>query len=326
MTKKIIAIDLGGTSTKMAIISTFGEILQKWSIATNILDQGQHIVPNIIKSLKDRLDLYQMTPADFLGIGLGSPGTINQQAGTIEGAYNLNWAEAQPVKALFADAFDLAFFMDNDANVAALGEQWQGAGDGLSDVVMVTLGTGVGGGIVVNHHLVHGAVGAAGEIGHITIDPQLDFECTCGKQGCLETVASATGIVNLARYFAESYAGDSKIKQAIDDGQMVSAKDIFDQAQAGDHFAQAVVEQFCQYLGLACSHIANMLNPQKIVLGGGVSHAGNYLLERTRHYLDSYCFAQVRQSTDLVLARLGNDAGILGAAQLVNLNQNGDLI
>ena len=323
MSKKIIAIDLGGTSTKMAIVSGQGEILQKWSIATNILDQGQHIVPDMIKSLQDRLALYNMTEADFLGIGLGSPGTIDQAAGTIEGAYNLNWAQAQPVRELFSQAFDLPFYMDNDANVAALGEQWQGAGDGLSDVVMVTLGTGVGGGIVVNHQLVHGAVGAAGEIGHITIDPELDFECTCGKKGCLETVASATGIVNLARHFAESYAGKSEVKQMIDDGQLVSAKDIFDQAQLGDHFAQSVVEQFCQYLGLACSHIANMLNPQKIVLGGGVSHAGVYLLERTHQYMNQYCFTQVRESTDLVLARLGNDAGLLGAAQLVNLIQNG---
>lgn len=324
MSKKTIAIDLGGTSIKFAIISQAGEILQKWSIHTNILDGGCHIVPDIIQSIRDRLNLYQMDEDDFLGIGLGSPGTINQVEGTIQGAYNLNWAQPQPVRRLFKEAFKLPFYMDNDANVAALGEQWLGAGESLADVVMVTLGTGVGGGIVINHQLVHGAIGAAGEIGHITIDPACDVACTCGKKGCLEAVASATGILNLARKHAMEYAGDSPIKIAIDSGEEITAKAIFQAGQAGDKFAQYVVDQFAHYLGLACSHIANILNPQRIVLGGGVSQAGEYLLDQVEAYMKAYSFKQVSESTQLKLASLGNDAGILGAGQLVNLNERGE--
>ena len=325
MTDKIIAIDLGGTSIKFAIINTLGQILQKWTIHTNILHQGQEIIPDIIKSINERLHLYQMKESDFLGIGMGSPGVINQAEGTIEGAYNLNWVTPQKIRQQFETAFNLPFYMDNDANVAALGEQWQGAGKGYSDVIMVTLGTGVGGGVVVNHHLIHGAVGAAGEIGHITIDLSGRLECTCGKKGCLETVASATGIVNLTRLHAMEYVGDSIIKQAIDDGQKITAKDIFKQAQSGDSFSEFIVDQFSAYLGLACSHLANILNPQKIVLGGGVSQAGEYLLSKVINYMEEYCFKQVRQSTQLVLAQLGNDAGVLGAAQIVNLNENGEI-
>lgn len=319
MKDKIIGIDLGGTSAKMAIISLTGEVLEKWSVSTNILEDGSHIVPNLIDSLKERIELYKMKETDFLGIGMGSPGKVDADAKTVIGAYNLNWNTLQEIGKKFGEKFDIPFYIENDANIAALGEQWRGAGEGALDCITVTLGTGVGGGVVVNGQLVRGVNGAAGEIGHLTIDTEGHFDCTCGKKGCLETVASATGIMHLARKFAQEYVGDSEVKAQLDDGAEVNAKDIFDAAKEGDYFALQVVDQFAHYLGLACSHLANTLNPSKIVLAGGVALAGEFLLNKVNEQFMGYCFPQIRSNETLVLAKLGNDAGIMGAAQLVKL-------
>ena len=317
MSKKIIGIDLGGTSVKLAILTTAGEIQEKWSIKTNILDEGSHIVPDIIESIKHRFETHGLTKDDFLGIGMGSPGVIDPEAGTVIGAYNLNWKTLQLVKQQFEAELGLPFFIDNDANVAALGEQWVGAGENNPDVVFMTLGTGVGGGVIAAGNLIRGVKGAGGELGHITVDFDAPFACTCGKKGCLETVASATGIVNLTRRYAEEYAGDAKLKQMIDDGQEVTAKDVFDLAKEGDDLALIVYRHFSDYLGVACANIAAVLNPAYIVLGGGVSAAGEFLLEGVRKVFAENSFPQIKESTQLVLATLGNDAGVLGAASLV---------
>lgn len=317
MSKKIIGIDLGGTSVKLAILTTAGEIQEKWSIKTNILDEGSHIVPDIIESIKHRFETHGLTKDDFLGIGMGSPGVVDSTAGTVIGAYNLNWKTLQLVKEQFETELGLPFFIDNDANVAALGEQWVGAGENNPDVVFMTLGTGVGGGVIAAGNLIRGVKGAGGELGHITVDFEAPFACTCGKMGCLETVASATGIVNLTRRYAEEYAGDAKLKQMIDDGQDVTAKDVFDLAKEGDDLALIVYRHFSDYLGVACANIAAVLNPAYIVLGGGVSAAGDFLLEGVRKVFAENSFPQIKESTQLVLATLGNDAGVLGAASLV---------
>ena len=317
MSQKIIGIDLGGTSVKFAILTQEGEIQEKWSIKTNILDEGSHIVPDIIESIKHRFETHGLTKDDFLGIGMGSPGVIDPEAGTVIGAYNLNWKTLQLVKQQFEAELGLPFFIDNDANVAALGEQWVGAGENNPDVVFMTLGTGVGGGVIAAGNLVRGVKGAGGELGHITVDFEAPFACTCGKKGCLETVASATGIVNLTRRYAEEYAGDAKLKQMIDDGQEVTAKDVFDLAKEGDDLALIVYRHFSDYLGVACANIAAVLNPAYIVLGGGVSAAGEFLLEGVRKVFAENSFPQIKESTQLVLATLGNDAGVLGAASLV---------
>ena len=313
MDKKIIGIDLGGTTAKFAILTPEGEIQQKWSIDTNILDDGKHIVPEIIESINHRLNLYNMKAEDF--IGMGTPGSVDSDAGTVIGAYNLNWTEVQFVKKLIEAGTGIKFAIDNDANVAALGERWKGAGENDPDVVFVTLGTGVGGGIVAGGNLIHGVSGAGGEIGHITVDPE-GFECTCGKRGCLETVSSATGVVRLGRYLAEEYAGDSKLKAMLDNGEEVTSKDIFEMAQEDDPFALMVVDRVCFYLGLACANLGNTLNPSSIVLGGGVSAAGEFLRSRVEKYFKEFTFPQVRESTKIKLAELGNEAGVIGAASL----------
>ncbi|HFI0037969.1 TPA: ROK family glucokinase [Streptococcus suis] len=317
MSKKIIGIDLGGTSVKLAILTTDGEIQEKWSIKTNILDEGSHIVPDIIDSIKHRFESHGLTKDDFLGVGMGSPGVVDSEAGTVIGAYNLNWKTLQLVKEQFETALGLPFFIDNDANVAALGEQWVGAGNNNPNVVFMTLGTGVGGGVIAAGNLIRGVKGAGGELGHITVDFDEPFACTCGKKGCLETVASATGIVNLSRRYADQYAGDAKLKQMIDDGQDVTAKDVFDLAKEGDDLALIVYRHFSDYLGVACANIAAVLNPAYIVLGGGVSAAGEFLLDGVRKVFAENSFPQIKESTQIVLATRGNDAGVLGAASLV---------
>lgn len=315
MDKKIIGIDLGGTTVKFGILTLDGDVQQKWSIETNILDEGSHIVPDIIASIKHRLELYGMTKEDFIGIGMGSPGSVDIEKGTVIGAYNLDWTTLQLVKEQIETALGIPFAIDNDANVAALGERWKGAGENDPDVIFITLGTGVGGGIVAAGKLIHGTAGCAGEIGHVTVDPN-GFECTCGKRGCLETVASATGVVRVARQMSEEYAGDSKLKAVIDDGQDVTSKDVFEFAEGGDDFALMVVDRVCYFLGLAVGNLGNTLNPSSIVIGGGVSAAGEFLRERVQKYFEEFTFPQVRESTKVKLAQLGNEAGMIGAASL----------
>ncbi|MGX7777186.1 ROK family glucokinase [Streptococcus pluranimalium] len=316
MSKKLLGIDLGGTTIKFGILTEAGEVQEKWAIETNILEGGKHIVPDIVASIKHRLDMYGLTSEDFVGIGMGSPGAVDRDKKTVTGAFNLNWKERQEVGSVIEKETGIPFAIDNDANVAALGERWVGAGANNPDVVFVTLGTGVGGGIIADGNLIHGIAGAGGEIGHMVVEPDTGFECTCGTVGCLETVASATGVVRVARRLAESYEGDSSIKAAIDNGEGVSSKDIFEAAQGGDNFANSVVNKVCFYLGLATANISNLLNPDSVVIGGGVSASGEFLRSRVEANFKKYTFPQVRQSTQIKLAELGNDAGIIGAASL----------
>ncbi|HEO6041518.1 TPA: ROK family glucokinase [Streptococcus agalactiae] len=318
MSKKLLGIDLGGTTIKFGILTLEGEVQEKWAIETNTLENGRHIVSDIVESLKHRLSLYGLTKDDFLGIGMGSPGAVDRTSKTVTGAFNLNWADTQEVGSVIEKEVGIPFFIDNDANVAALGERWVGAGANNTDVVFVTLGTGVGGGVIADGNLIHGVAGAGGEIGHMIVDPENGFMCTCGNKGCLETVASATGVVRVARQLAEQYEGSSAIKAAIDNGDTVTSKDIFIAAEDGDKFANSVVERVSRYLGLAAANISNILNPDSVVIGGGVSAAGEFLRSRVEKYFVTFAFPQVKKSTKIKIAELGNDAGIIGAASLAN--------
>ncbi|MBC1292685.1 ROK family glucokinase [Listeria booriae] len=314
MEKKLIGVDLGGTTAKIAILTTDGKIEEKWSVATDIADEGSHIVRNIGDSINQKLTDLQLDNSGFYGIGMGTPGTIDYEKGTVKGAYNLNWAKTQNVATDLKAITGLDVYLDNDANIAAVGERWQGAGEGSANVFFVTLGTGVGGGIFAEGKILHGAKGAAGEIGHITVDTSENaYDCTCGKKGCLETIASATGIVRVAKDLAKTYEKDSKLKATSEE---VTSKLIFELAAEGDELAKEVVDHICFYLGLACSHIGNMLNPEKIIIGGGVSAAGDALLKPIQTYFEGMVFPAVRESTSISIATLGNDAGVLGAAWL----------
>lgn len=318
---KLIGVDLGGTTIKFAIMTEAGEIQQKWSIRTNVLDDGSHIVPDIIQSINHHLDLYDLPKERIIGIGMGAPGTVDFENGTVRAAYNLNWKETPvEVKSKIEAGTGLPLAIDNDANSAALGEQWRGAGENAQEVVFITLGTGVGGGIIHEGHLMHGATGTAGEVGHMVVKPH-GYLCTCGNEGCLEQYASATGVVHIAQDLSEEYVGNSKLKALIDDGEEVTSKIVFDLAKEDDYLANKVVDEVAFYLGYAAGILANTLNPSAIVIGGGVSAAGQFLLNRVQANFEQFAFAPVRKSTAIKLAVLGNDAGAYGAGLLAKQNQ-----
>lgn len=315
MAKSLIGIDLGGTTTKIAFVSHEGDITQKWSIPTDISDEGKHIVPNIIASLKKTMTDSGYTKDQFMGIGMGTPGAVDIENGTVIGAYNLNWKTTQHVRDEIQAAIGLQLVLENDANVASLGEFWKGAGEKDEDVIFVTLGTGVGGGVIAGGRLLHGVNGGAGELGHITVQPN-GYLCTCGKRGCLEQYSSATGIVHVAKDMAAEFTGKSRLKELFDNHEEVTSKMVVYLADNGDILANRIVDRVSFYLGLALANCANTLNPANIIIGGGVSAAGNTLLGPTTRYFQENTFPAVRDSTRIKLAQLGNDAGAIGAASL----------
>ncbi|MHA5113845.1 ROK family glucokinase [Oenococcus oeni] len=316
MTKdKLIGVDLGGTTIKFAILTIEGEIQEKWAVPTNILDDGSHIVPDIVNSINKRLGLLKLDRERIVGIGMGTPGTVDRQNGTVEAAYNLNWKNIQHVREAVQKGTGLDFTIDNDANSAAIGEQWKGAGENNPNVAFVTLGTGVGGGIIANGHMVRGVFGAGGEFGHVVVEPN-GYLCTCGNRGCLEQYCSAPGVVHLAHDFADEYEGNSQLKQMLDNGEEVTSKTVFDLAKNGDFLATEIVDKMAYYLGYATASLSNILNPAYVVIGGGVSAAGSFLLNKVQKHWTKYAFSPVRSSTKLKLAVLGNDAGVIGAASL----------
>ncbi|MBS4217152.1 ROK family glucokinase [Bacillus sp. FJAT-49711] len=310
--KWLLGIDIGGTSVKLAFLTELGDVVHKWEIPTNIADNGSSIISDIGKAVHEKLAELNVPHDRLKAAGVGAPGPIDQEKGVMFEAVNLGWPDNFPLRDLMQEAVGVPVAIENDANSAALGEMWKGAGKGAKDLIAITLGTGVGGGVIVNGDIVHGAKGAAGEIGHITAVPQGGYMCNCGKTGCLETVASATGIVRTANELLAEYEGDSQLKQIAD----LTAKDIFDAAQAGDELALSTVDSLANHLGLALANIGSTFNPEKIVIGGGVSKAGDFLLDKIEQYFKKYAFKPVGESTDIVLAQLGNDAGIAGAAWL----------
>lgn len=313
--KWLIGVDLGGTTTKLAFINFYGEILHKWEIPTDNSEEGKNITINIAKAIDRKLEELDQTKEKIIGIGMGAPGPVNLATGVVYNTVNLGWRDNYPLKDLLEVETSLPVIIDNDANCAALGEMWKGAGNGAKDLVCVTLGTGVGGGVIANGDIVQGASGAAGEIGHITSIPAGGAQCNCGKTGCLETIASATGIVRQA---LEKLQADGKGELArlyVQNGK-VTAKEIFDTARLGDEISLSVINETAFHLGLALANIANTLNPEKIVLGGGVSRAGDILLKPVVENFTQFAFPRVRESTEIDIATLGNDAGVIGAAWL----------
>ncbi|MEK3797759.1 ROK family glucokinase [Peribacillus sp. FSL H8-0477] len=316
MEKWLMGVDLGGTTTKLAIISKYGEIFHKWEIPTDISEKGKYITTNIAKTIDEKLEELGMVKSQLLGIGMGAPGPVDGSNGSIYEAINLGWVN-YPLKDLLEVETSLPAVVENDANLAALGEMWKGAGNGAKDLIAVTLGTGVGGGVIANGMLVQGASGAAGEIGHITVVPEGGAPCNCGKNGCLETVASATGIVRLANEALSTDDGHSILQQKINAGEPLSSRLLFACAGEGDLLSNEVINKVSFYLGMALSHTANALNPEKIVIGGGVSRAGEQLAAPVREAFERFAFKRVSKSTSISIATLGNDAGVIGAAWLV---------
>ncbi|SDC10004.1 ROK family glucokinase [Shouchella lonarensis] len=304
-----VGIDIGGTTVKLALMTTTGEMKKKWEIPTNLIDHGRYIVSEIVESVQAELKSLVLR-----GAGVGAPAFIELETGVVTQAVNLGWRD-YPLKEVFTEALNVPVFVDNDANLAALGEMWRGAGDGSNEVLFVTLGTGVGGGIITRGQILHGVHGLGGEIGHITVIPDNGAPCNCGKRGCLETVSSAKGMVRLATEQLEAGVDSMLEKEAM------TTRHIFEAAEAGDALSLNVVKQSTYYLGLALANLANSLNPEKIVIGGGVSKAREQLLVPLRKVFSQYAIPQVATHTEIKLATLGNDAGIYGAVWLAQASQ-----
>lgn len=309
MKKYVFGVDVGGTTVKMGLFTVDGEVLDKWEIKTYTENGGEAILPDIAASVNGKLAEKEISKEEVAGIGIGIPGPIDEN-GVVPHTANLGWGYKEVTREL-SELTGLVCKGGNDANVAALGEMWKGGAAGYSNVVMVTLGTGVGGGIIIGGKILTGSNGAGGEIGHLHVDDDIPGQCGCGNHGCLEQVASATGITNLAnRALAES-----EKPSMLREGE-VSAKTVFDAVKAGDELAKEVAEQFGKYLGTALANITAVVDPQAIVIGGGVSKAGPILLEYVEKYYQKYCFKSCR-NVKFALATLGNDAGIYGTAKLV---------
>ena len=308
MKKYVLGVDVGGTSVKMGLFNTNGEVLDKWEIKSHTENGGERILPDIAASALAKLEEKNIAKDEVAGIGLGIPGPINDE-GIVPHTANLGWGYKEVTREL-EELTGLPCKGGNDANVAALGESWKGGAAGYSNVVMVTLGTGVGGGIILGGKILTGCNGAGGEIGHIHVDDSITGTCGCGKQGCLEQVASATGITRLAN----QALAESEKPSMLRTGE-VSAKTVFDAVKADDELAKEVAERFGKYLGTALANITAVIDPEIIVIGGGVSKAGPIVLEYIEKYYQKHCFRSCKD-VKFVLATLGNDAGIIGAALL----------
>ena len=309
MKKYAFGVDIGGTTCKIGFFDTNGTLLDKWEIKTNTENNGESILSDVAKAVDNKLAQEAISKDDVQGIGIGVPGPVDSQ-GVVHRCVNLGWGVVNVAEEL-GNLTGLTIKVGNDANVAALGEMWQGGAKGSKDVIMVTLGTGVGGGIIVDGKVVAGFNGAGGEIGHIHVTDSVDKPCNCGNTGCLEQVASATGVV----YLANKKLASCDTPSVLRDGE-VSAKSVFDAVKAGDAVAQEIAEEFGRYLGLACANIAGVVDPQVFVIGGGVSKAGKILFDYIEKYYKKYAFPSCKDAK-FALATLGNDAGIYGAAKLM---------
>lgn len=319
MIKYLLGVDIGGTTIKLGIISESGEILEKWEITTQTGDQSDRIPHDIWTSLTEHLAINNIDKKQCLGIGVGAPGFVVADTGDIAQAVNLGWVDF-PLGDILHDLSGLPVYIENDANIAALGENWLGSGGLAENLVMITLGTGVGGGIIVSGKIVSGSNGMAGEIGHMTMDVH-GVRCNCGRNGCLETIASATGIGRIAQEQIEQQPETILMPVYKKKGRL-TAKDVFDAVKENDQVAQDVVHQIMDTLGLAISNITTIVNPSKIVIGGGVSKAGRTLLQPLELAFKRYALPRIVEGSTFEIAKLGNDAGIIGGAYLVKQHQS----
>ena len=310
MEKYCFGIDVGGTTVKCGLFTVAGDVLDKWEIETSTENNGERILPDIAKAIEDKLTEKNIAKDAVVGVGIGVPGPVNEN-GEVPCAVNLHWG-FKPIEKELQEMTGLNVKAGNDANVAALGELWKGGGAGCHNMIMVTLGTGVGGGIIVNDKVIAGAHGAGGEIGHAHVDDSITFPCNCGAYGCLEQIASATGIARIAREALAATDAPSVMRKE----ENVTAKTVFDAVKENDVIAIQVAERFGSCLGKALASFAVVADPEIIVIGGGVSKAGPVLLDYIIPTYKRYAFSGCKD-TKFELAKLGNDAGIFGAAKLV---------
>lgn len=309
MKKYVIGADVGGTTVKLGFFTTEGELLDKWEIPSDTSPEGD-ILKDIASSCREKITDLHFAKEDFAGIGVGVPGTVMSD-GSVDNCVNLGWGKKQ-VKQEIEEATGLPATVHNDANMAALGEVWKGSASGYDDAVMVTLGTGVGGGIIIGGRIIAGAHGYGGEIGHMVLNSHEKVRCNCGKAGCVEQYCSATGIVNETKKALEKNGSPT----ILSDCEPLTARDIFDAAKAGDAFAKTQVDIFCRRLAKALSFISGVVDPEIFVIGGGVSKAGEIIINNVAKHFDEFSYG-AQKKTKFVLATLGNDAGIYGCARAI---------
>ena len=309
MKKYVFGVDVGGTTVKLGLFDPEGEVKEKWEIPTRKEDNGDHIIADIAESIKEKMSANSIDRMDVVGVGIGVPGPVKED-GTVLLAANLGWGKRNIAMEL-GELLRVPVMAGNDANVAALGEMWRGGGRGYKNMVAVTLGTGEGGGIIIGGKIVSGSTGAGGEIGHIHLEDEEPAACGCGGHGCLEQYASATGVVRIAK----KKLAFSDTASVLRDKE-ITAKDIWDAVKEGDELAIEVAKVYGEYLGKGLAAVANVVNPDIFVIGGGVSKAGEVLIDYMKPYFEKYVFPGAKNAK-FALAVLGNDAGIYGAAKLV---------
>lgn len=312
-TKKMsycFGIDIGGTTVKCGLFTTEGVLLEKWEIKTRTEENGKAILPDVAETILKKMEEKGIEKTEVTGVGVGVPGPVVKER-EVQVAVNLHWGYTMLADDLEKLLDQIPVKVGNDANVAALGEMWKGGGEGTKNLIMATLGTGVGGGIIVDGKIVTGAHGAGGEIGHACVEPEETESCNCGNKGCLEQLASATGIVRIGKKIMAENTAETKLH--LDN---FSAKTIFDAYKEGDSVAKQIVDKFAEYLGTALAIFTCVVDPEVIVIGGGVSKAGQPLIDAVAGYYKEHAFISCK-GTPIVLAKLDNDAGIYGAAKLV---------
>lgn len=304
-------IDIGGTTVKIGLFSETGELMDRWEVPTRKGSEPAGLLGDVKASLENCMAERKIEKAGILGIGMTAPGPVTED-GVLHNAVNIGWGAVKLAEEAERVIGISPVRIGNDARVAALGEAIYGAGKGVGSMLMVTLGTGVGGGVVLNGKILMGATGVAGEIGHMTIDPYETEPCGCGKKGCLEQYASATGMIRVTERFLQEKDMDSILRQK----ENVSAKDLWDAAKDGDALASEITDYVCDRLGSAIANAIYLVDTEMIVIGGGVSAAGQFLLNKIEKAYQGKVFAHSRNKT-FALAKLGNDAGIRGAAALI---------
>ena len=310
MKKYAFGVDIGGTTCKIGFFETAGVLIDKWEIHTDTTNGGENILPDVAQAIDNKLAQEGISKSEVQGVGVGVPGPVTSD-GVVNRCVNLGWGVVN-VSDVLGRLTGLEVKVGNDANVAALGEMWQGGAKGSKDVIVVTLGTGVGGGVIVDGKIVAGFNGAGGEIGHITVNRDEIEACNCGQYGCLEQYASATGVVRMAKRKLAKTSDETALRKY----EPLTAKDVFDEAKAGDEVAVGLVDEVGEILGSALSNMACVVNPEIIVIGGGVSKAGSILIDAIqKHYQETSFFAC--RDAKFALAQLGNDAGMYGCVQLL---------
>lgn len=315
---KRIGIDVGGTNVKIALVDKSGKIIYSNSVPTYAKMGYEYTVNNIKQAIKDLMKETNTTAKDIDGIGFDFPGQVDYKTGVVKLAPNIpGWVNV-PIAQMIEEEFHIPTRIDNDVRCAALGEMKFGAGQGCENFVCITVGTGIGSGLVVNGQLVRGASNAAGEIGHIKLQMKDGLICGCGDTGCLEAYASGPSIVAMAQDYITGGKSTKFREMAAAEGGEITPYMVAKAAEAGDPVAKRIFAIVGEYIGIGLTSVINLLNPEKVIIGGGVAEAGDLLLDPIRKTIKERAMVVAGSAVEIVPAQLGNSAGVIGASMLID--------